>query len=66
MKFSVEVKRMKKLSLRDEHLEQAKRQGVVDGLPWVLVIAEHGATLDEALVIQPFLPWAEKEMGDIV
>lgn len=62
-KWSVEVKRMKVLSLRADHLEQAKRQGDVDGKPWILVIAEHGATLDEALVIQPFLPWAEKEMG---
>jgi hypothetical protein len=42
---------MVKLSLRQEHIEQAKRQSVVDGKPWLLCLQEHG---DEAYVLMPF------------
>lgn len=55
--YSVEVKRMQRLALRADHLAQAKRQGEVDGKPWILVVCEHGS--DEPLVIQPFKRWVE-------
>ena len=56
-KHSVEVKRMAKLSLREDHLAQARRQGEVDGKPWILVVCSHGS--DEPLVIMPFKRWVE-------
>lgn len=49
--YSVEAKRQVKLSLRQDHIEQAKRQSVVDNKPWLLVLQEHG---DEPLVVMPF------------
>lgn len=42
---------MTKLSLRADHIEQAKAQSVVDGKPWLLVLQEHG---DEPYVVMPF------------
>lgn len=42
---------MAKLSLRQEHIDQAKRQSLVDKKPWLLVLQEHG---DEAYVLMPF------------
>lgn len=41
--FSLECKRMKRLSLRAEHLAQARRQSKADGRPWLLVLSEHGS-----------------------
>lgn len=40
-RFAVECKRMKRLSLRADHLEQARRQGEAEGKPWILVLSEH-------------------------
>jgi len=40
--YSIEVKRMKRLSLRSDHLEQARRQAAAEGKPWLLVIGTHG------------------------
>jgi hypothetical protein len=53
--YAVEVKRMKRLSLRAEHVEQARRQGEAEGKPWILVLCEHGS--DEPLVVMPFKKW---------
>lgn len=41
--YSVEAKRQVKLSLRADHLAQARRQSQVDGKPWLLVQQEHGS-----------------------
>ena len=54
--YSVECKRMTKLSLRQEHIEQAKRQGEYDKKPWILVLQEHG---DEAFAVMPFKWFAD-------
>lgn len=40
--FSVECKRTTRYSLRQDWIEQAKRQSRQDGRPWLLVISEHG------------------------
>jgi hypothetical protein len=49
---------MTKLSLRQEHIEQARKQSVVDQKPWLLVLQEHG---DEAFVLMPF-KWFVEEL----
>jgi len=54
--YSIECKRMVKLGLRADHIEQAKRQSVVDEKPWLLCLQEHG---DEAYVVMPFKFFAE-------
>jgi hypothetical protein len=63
--YSVECKRMTKLSLRQDHIDQAKRQSEVDKKPWILVLQEHG---DEAYVLHPFKHFLElaRRAGDIV
>lgn len=39
--YAVEVKRCTRYSLRQEWLEQARRQSVQEGKPWILVVGEH-------------------------
>jgi hypothetical protein len=39
--FAVECKRTTRYSLRRSWIEQARRQSKDEGLPWLLVIAEH-------------------------
>lgn len=39
--FSVECKRTTRYSLRSAWVEQARRQGKVEGKPWLLIISEH-------------------------
>lgn len=55
--FAVECKRMQRLALRSDHLAQAKRQGLAEGKPWILVLCEHGS--DEPLVVMPFKRWVD-------
>lgn len=55
--FAVEVKRMKRLSLRADHLEQARSQGKVEGKPWLLVIATHNDA--HPIVVMDFKDFAE-------
>ena len=55
--YAVECKRQAKLSLRAEHLEQARRQGQAEGKPWLLVQQEHGS--DEPIVTCDFRWFAE-------
>lgn len=40
--YAVECKRTTRYSLRRTWVEQARRQSRQEGLPWLLVIAEHG------------------------
>jgi len=39
--FSVECKRTTRYSLRRSWIEQARRNGKLDGRPWLLVVSEH-------------------------
>lgn len=50
--YAVECKRQVKLSLRADHLEQARRQGAHEGLPWLLVLQEHGS--DQPVLVMDF------------
>lgn len=41
-RFAVECKRTAHYQLRTKWIEQARRQSKAEGVPWLLVVSEHG------------------------
>lgn len=56
--FAVEVKRCTKYALRGSWLDQARRQGQLEGKPWLLVVGTHGDR--NPIVVMDFKTFIER------